>query len=154
GDSRNSASCCTFVIFQLAKQSIAVFLGPIRQVCDKVFDLLAGGFAQGLGLAKIDGIGLHQSRIKLVLTTELAQAVTDLRATVVAIGWLRWLLRLLQRKARFNSGAEFLDRADSDAVRLPQSTIYRPGFRYAHFSAIDQGRYIGGIGIAIANEPF
>jgi chemotaxis response regulator CheB len=43
------ASRCTFfrteVAVELAKQSVAVFLGPVRQVSDEVLDLLAGGFA-------------------------------------------------------------------------------------------------------------
>jgi hypothetical protein len=51
GGIRNNASCGTFLIVgiavQLAEQGIAVFLGPIGQMGDEGFDLLASGFAKG-----------------------------------------------------------------------------------------------------------
>ncbi len=42
GATRNSASCCTFLVRRIAEQGIAVFLGPIGQVDDEGFHLLAG----------------------------------------------------------------------------------------------------------------
>ena len=36
------------IAVELAEQGIAVFLGPVGQVGDEGFDLLAGGFAEGL----------------------------------------------------------------------------------------------------------
>jgi len=35
-------------------------------VCDEGFDLLAGGFAEGLGTAEIDGVGLDEIGIELM----------------------------------------------------------------------------------------
>jgi len=35
-------------------------------VGDKTFDLLAGGFAESLGAAEIDGVGLDQVGIELI----------------------------------------------------------------------------------------
>ena len=56
----------------------------------KAFDLLAGGFAEGLGAAEIDRVRLDQVGIELVLADELAEAVTDLGAAVaIAIDRLR-----------------------------------------------------------------
>jgi len=46
-------------------------------VGDEVFYLLAGGFAEGLGAAEIDGVGLDQSGIELVQADELAEAVAN-----------------------------------------------------------------------------
>ena len=60
GDSRSSASCCTLfrrqITVELAKQGVAVFLGPVSKVSDKVFDLLTRSFAQDFDTAKISGI--------------------------------------------------------------------------------------------------
>jgi hypothetical protein len=101
-ETRNSASCRTFlapqIAVELAEQRIAVFLGSVGQVRYEAFDLLAGGFAESLGAAEIDGVGLHQVGVELVLADQLTEAVADLRAAVVsvlAIDWLGWkFLRL------------------------------------------------------------
>ena len=95
GATRSSASCCTFLIYgiavELAEQGIAVFLGPVGQVGDEGFDLFAGGFAEGFGAAEIDGVGLDQVGIELVLADQLAEAVADFGAAVVSVlpltGW-------------------------------------------------------------------
>src|SRR4029077_14809798 len=54
------ASCGTFLVlsagggaFEVAEQGIAIFFGPIGQVLDKVFDLLAGSLAEGLNAEKV-----------------------------------------------------------------------------------------------------
>ena len=52
---------------------------------NKAFDLLARGFAEGFGTAEIDGVGLDQIGIELVLADQLAETVTDFRATVVSV---------------------------------------------------------------------
>ncbi len=52
---------------------------------DKAFDLLAGGFAKGLGAAEVDGVGLDQVGIELVLTDQLAEAVADFGSAVVSV---------------------------------------------------------------------
>ena len=76
-------------------QGIAVFLGPIGQVGDEALDLFAGSFAESLGAAEIDGVGLDEVGIELMLADQLAEAVTDLAATVGPLDGLgRKLLRL------------------------------------------------------------
>ena len=89
GATRNSASCCTFLVYrvavELAEQGITVFLGPVGQVSDKGLDLLAGRFAEGFGTAEIDRIGLHQVGIELMLADQLAEAVADFGAAVVPV---------------------------------------------------------------------
>src|SRR6266851_2118705 len=105
GETRNSVSCCTFlaakIAVELAEQRNAVFLGPVGQVSDKAFDLFPGGFAEGFGPAEIDGVGLDQVGIELVLADQLAEAVTDLGAAVVPIDRLgRDLLRRPRRRSR------------------------------------------------------
>ena len=51
----------------MAEQGIAVFLGPVGQVRDETLDLLAGGLAEGLGAAEVDGVGLDEVGIELGL---------------------------------------------------------------------------------------
>ena len=85
-------------------RALRSFSAQSASCCDEVFDLLAGGFSQGLGAAEIDGIGLHQFGIELVLADDLAEPVADLGATVVAvaIGMVgRKLLRLSGGRSRF-----------------------------------------------------
>jgi len=38
----------------------------------EAFDLLPGSFAEGLGAAEIDGVGLDEIGVKLVLADQLA----------------------------------------------------------------------------------
>ncbi len=52
---------------------------------DESFNSLAGRFAQGLGSAEIDGVGLDAVGIELVLADHLAEAVADLGATVISV---------------------------------------------------------------------
>ena len=144
------------IAVELAEQGIAVFLGPVGQVGDEVFDLLTSRFAEGFGAAEIDGIGLDQVGIELVLADQLAEAVADLGAAVVSVLAIdrlrRELLRLPRRRNRFGKRADLLDRADADAVGLAQGPVDRPGLGHPHLGAMDQGRHIGGIGIAVADE--
>src|SRR6266851_4183473 len=103
---------------------------------DEAFDLLAGGFAESLGAAEIDGIGLDQVGIELVLADELAKAVANLGTTVVSVFAIdllgREFLRLSGGRSRFGKRADFLDRADADAVGLAQGPVNRPGFGHSH----------------------
>ena len=69
----------------MAEQGVPIFAGPVGQVSDEVFDLLTGGFPKSLGAAEIDGVGLDQVRVELVLTNQLAKAVTDSGTAVVSI---------------------------------------------------------------------
>jgi len=78
------------IAVELAEQCVAVFLGPIGpigQMSNKAFDLLAGGFAEGLGAAEVDGVGLDQVGIELMLADQLAEAVAAVlkRTSVIAL---------------------------------------------------------------------
>jgi hypothetical protein len=73
-------------------------------VGDKAFDLLAGGFAEGLGAAEIDGVGLDQVGIELVLADELAEAIPDFGASVFSVLSIDRLGRELLRLAGGLSG--------------------------------------------------
>src|SRR5258707_15825048 len=97
---------------------------------DEAFDLLAGGFAESLGAAKIDRVGLEEVWIELMLTDQLAETVADLGSTVVAILPIdrlgRHLLRLPGGWSGFGKRADLLDRADADAVGLAQGPVDSP----------------------------
>ena len=55
---------------------------------DEVLNLLAGRLAQGLGPAEVDGVGLDQVGIELMLADDLAEAVADSGAAIVPVGRL------------------------------------------------------------------
>ena len=48
--------------------------------------------------------------------------------------------------------AEFLDRAEADAVGFAEGAVDGAGFGDAHLGAVDQGGDVGWIGIAVADE--
>ena len=114
------------------------------------------GFAESLDATEIYGVGLDQVGIELMLADQLAEAVADLGAAVVSVpsidrlGWE--FLRLAGGESRFGKGADFLDRADADAVGLPQGPVDRSSLGNTHLSAMDQRRDVGRIGIAVADE--
>ena len=90
-----------------------------------------------------------------MLADELAEAVADLGAAVIAVHGLgRNLLRLPGGWGRFGERPDLLDRTDADAVSLAEGPVDRPGFRHPHLGAVDQGRDIGGIGIPKTDESF
>ena len=73
--------------------------------------------------------------------------------SVLAVDRLRRnLLRLASGGNWFSKGPDLLDRTDADAVGLAQSPIDRPGF--GQFGAADEGRDVGRIGVAVADEAF
>ena len=65
------------IAVELAEQGIAVFLSPVGQVGDEVFDLLASGLAQCLDAAEIGRVRLDQGGVELMLANQLAEAVAD-----------------------------------------------------------------------------
>src|SRR5438067_1977392 len=114
---------------------------------DEVFDLLTRGFAESFGAAEIDGVGLDQVGIELMLPDELAQAIADFGAVVSIYRLGRQLFRL-PGWGGFGERPNLLDRADADPVSLAQGTVDRPSFRDPHLGATYQRRDIGRIGVA------
>src|SRR5207237_8494485 len=96
GGFRSSVSCRTSfgrqIAVELAEQGIPIFFGPVSEMSNEGFDLLARGLAQGLSRAEVRRIGLHQDGIELMLADDLAEAVADCRAAIVSIGRVRWEL--------------------------------------------------------------
>ena len=93
-----------------------------------------------------------------MLADQLTEAVADFGSTIVAIlsiDRLRTqLLCLLGGRTQFGERADFLNRADADAIGLAQCPVDRPGIGYAHLGAVDQGRDIRWIGVAVTDERF
>src|SRR6266566_2833031 len=91
-----------------------------------------------------------------MLANQLAEAVADLGSGAVYVFPVhrlgRELLRLPRQRSRFGKRPDLLDRADPDAIGLAQGPVDCSGFGNAHLGATYQGRDIGGIGIAVANE--
>src|SRR5207248_3696663 len=119
---QNDASCCTVlnaeIAVQLAEHCIAVLFRPVRQVRDEALDLFSGCIPESLGAAEVDGVGLHQTGIELVLANDLAESIADFRTTVASSDRLwRHLLRFTGR-LQWGSRPNFLDRADTDTVGL------------------------------------
>ena len=77
-------SLCAEIAVELAEQGIAIFFCPIGEVSNEAFDLLTGGFAEGFGAAEIDGVGLDQVGIELMLPDQLAETVADFGTAVVS----------------------------------------------------------------------
>ena len=67
-------------------EALRSFSRPIRQMHDEVLDLVTSGLTQGLSSAEIRCVGLDQVEIELMLTNDLAKAVTDLRVTLAGCG--------------------------------------------------------------------
>src|SRR5437868_9110945 len=93
-DRRCAVSCGTFlraeVAVELAKQRIAVTFGPVSQVLDEVFNLLASGLTKSFHTAEVGRIRLHQSGVELMLANDLAETIADFGATIptVPVYWL------------------------------------------------------------------
>src|SRR5438270_395107 len=90
-----------------------------------------------------------------MLADELAEAVAqEVLAVSVSVNWLRRALALVGfRLGRPGNGPDLLHRANADAVRLPQRPVHRPGLGHPHLRAADEVGGVGGIGVAVANEP-
>ncbi len=61
---------------QLSYDLSPFFRCPISQVNHKLIDLFARGIPQGFCAAEFDGICLHQIGIELMLSDELAEAIS------------------------------------------------------------------------------
>src|SRR5262249_28199597 len=129
------------IAVELAEEGAAIFLCPIGQMGDKGFHLLAGSFAQGLGAAEINGIGLDQVGIEAMVPNQVAEAVAELWAAIIPIsvyGLRRDLSRIRCRGLRRSGRSEFFERADADAISLAQGTVHGAGLGDPHFGAPDQ----------------
>jgi hypothetical protein len=82
---------------------------------DEVLHLLPARISERLRAAEVDGIGLYQIRIELVLADELAETVPDLGASAVAV-------RVLRREllAGVRNCPNLLDRAETDSISFAQ----------------------------------
>jgi hypothetical protein len=122
------------VAVELAEQSIAVLLGPVGELLDEVLNLFSGGITERLRAAEVDGVGLHEFGVELVLADDLAQAVANFRAAAIPV-----TIRLLGRKFfnRIRNRPDFLDRAETDAVGLPESAVDGASFGDAHLGTTD-----------------
>src|SRR5207302_5228318 len=111
---------------------------------------------EGLRTAEIDGVGLDEIGIQLVLADQLAQAVAHLRSTVICVVPIdrsgRELFRLAGGRNRFGERADLLHRADADAIGFAQGTIDCPGFRHPQLRTLYQRGYIRWVCITIAHE--
>jgi hypothetical protein len=122
---------------------------------DEGLDPIAAGPAKGLGSAKVRGIRFDESRIEVKLADQNAQLIPQTGLTVVRTIWsvLFKFLRLIRRRLRRpGRPTEFLDRAQSDPVRLAKSPVDSTRFRYPHLGAAEKRRYIRWIGVSKANE--
>src|ERR1019366_7362897 len=112
-------------------------------------NLFPAGISERLRAAEVDGVGLYEFGVELVLADDLTQAVPNFRATAVPVS-IHVLGRMLLSRTR--NRPDLLDRADADAIGLAEGSIDRPSFRYPHFRTVNQRRNIGGVGIAVADE--
>src|ERR1700733_13174687 len=69
---------------ELAEQTISVTLGTVSQLQDEVLNLFPTGLPERSRAAEVDGVGLDQFGVELVLTDDLAQTIADLGASAVA----------------------------------------------------------------------
>jgi hypothetical protein len=67
---------------KLANELFAIFTGLLLEVHDEGFDLFSACPAERVSLAEVDGIGLDQIRLEVVLTDEQTEFVTQPRLTI------------------------------------------------------------------------
>ena len=116
---------------------------------DEVLNLFPAGLSERLRAAEVDGVGLDQFGVELVLADDLAQTVADLGASAIPVP-----ICVLRRKLlnRIRNRSDFLDRADADAVGLAQGAVDGTSLGHPHLGAADERGNVGGIGVAIPNE--
>src|SRR5712692_9757221 len=88
-----------------------------------------------------------------MLADQLTEAVAEPGLAIAGV-CLRGLLGDLRALRPDRGGAEFLDRAETDAVSLAQGPVDGAGLGNAHLGAVDQGRDVGGIGVPVTDETF
>jgi hypothetical protein len=123
---------------------------------DEVLDLLAGGFAQGFGAAEIHRVRLDQTWVQLMLADDLAEAIADSRTIAIQAIAVRRLrrefpgrvVRLAFGLGRTAERSDLLDRANANAIRLPQRAINRASLSDAHLRTVNERKTLM-IGIAV-----
>src|SRR3984893_19586882 len=121
---------------------------------DEGFDLLSGGIVKGRSSAIIGGVGFHESGIELMLANQQAEPVAQ--------AWLGGMAVVICSRsggsvqARFGRyprrPAEFLDRAETNAIGFSKRSIDGTGFGDAHFCAVHKRGGIGRICIPVAHK--
>jgi hypothetical protein len=90
-----------------------------------------------------------------MLTNEQAEAIPEARlAVLVAVISVRGNFALIgcDRVIGSRSPAEFLDRAEPDAIGFAEGAVDGASFGDSHLGTVDQGRDVGRIGISVADE--
>jgi hypothetical protein len=112
--------------------------------------------AEGLGAAEIDGVGLDQIGVELMLPDQLAEAIANFGPAIIALISIRRLgrklFRLARARNRFGKRANFFDRADADAIGLAQGTINCTSLGYPHLGSMDQRRNVRRIGVTVSDK--
>jgi hypothetical protein len=91
----------------------------------KAFSLLTGSLPEGLGAAELEGVGLDQVGIELVLVDELAETTGLWGHHSLSLPLTGWAGNFFDSREDGTGSArrDFLDRADADAVCLAQSRL-------------------------------
>ncbi|MBZ5550948.1 MAG: hypothetical protein LAO22_23835 [Acidobacteriia bacterium] len=116
---------------------------------DEVLNLFAAGLSERLRAAEIDGIGLYEFGIELMLADNLAETIANLWTGAVPVA-----IRVLRRKSlsRAWNRPDLLDRTDANAVGLSQGAIDGSRFGHAHLGTAYETRDVGGVGITISDK--
>ena len=141
---------------QLADQGISVLFCSRSQMGDEGLDQFTAGATESFGTAEVCGIGLHEIRIEVVLADQKAELIPQAEAGRCPSRW-RSEIRLndegvAEGLGELENAPKLLNRAEADPVGLAQGAIDRPCLSDAHLSSVDQGRDIGRIRVAVADE--
>ena len=112
----------------MADKGVTVLLGPVGQLLDEVLNLFPAGLSECLGAAEVDGVGLYEFGVELVLADDLAEAVTDLGASAGAMAVTIHLRKLL---AGVRNCPDFLDRAETDSQTVIKNAPKNSEAHYA-----------------------
>src|SRR5258708_7327917 len=125
---------------------------------DKGLNQLSAGLFEGPGATEVGGIRLDQGGIEVVLADKHAQPVPQCGLPVTRTIRVSRLYGLVLFPAGGGTGrvgqpAQLLNRAETNPVGLAQGSIDGARLSDAHLSPMDQCGNIGGIGVAVTNEP-
>src|SRR5438132_5159946 len=106
---------------------------------DKGLYNLSSGLSERWRAAELGGVGFNASWIEVVSANQQTQLVAQSRLTVTRAIMQVGLARLAILRVGFaaaGSRSQFLDRTQSDPVRLTQCPIHGSRFGDAHFCAL------------------